>query len=539
MTLSGYYPYGKITLAQREIPRYSGRLEATTRTYLCRRQINMTENRTSRTYQNYIGGVWCDSVSGQLYPVVNPAHNTQVIGQFQASLPQDADNAIAAAGDAASGWASTPAPQRGAILYRALDIMARRAEELARAITLEEGKPIADAAGEVKRAMNIIEYAAGEGRRLFGYTTPSELPDTVAYTVKRPIGVVAIITPWNFPLAIPAWKIAPALVCGNTLVYKPASATPLSAVKLVEIFEEAGLPAGVLNLVTGPGASVGNTLVEDERVGGISFTGSTEIGTAITARGSELLKKVQCEMGGKNAAIILNDADLDKAVPGVVQGAFGSTGQRCTATSRAIVEDGIYNEFMETLLAQTKALTVGDGMDASKDVAPLSSKDQLDTVLEYIGIGPEEGARLTFGGHQLRGGEFDEGYYVEPTIFTEVKTDMRIAREEIFGPVLCVFRASDLQEAVRISNDVDFGLSSSVYTRDLVQAHEYINTAKTGMVHVNAPTLGGEVHMPFGGLGASGTGQREQGTEGFDFFTETISVYIDHSAGAKERSRFI
>ena len=499
----------------------------------------MTENRTSRTYQNYIGGVWCDSVSGQLYPVVNPAHNTQVIGQFQASLPQDADNAIAAAGDAARGWASTPAPQRGAILYRALDIMARRAEELARAITLEEGKPIADAAGEVKRAMNIIEYAAGEGRRLFGYTTPSELPDTVAYTVKRPIGVVAIITPWNFPLAIPAWKIAPALVCGNALVYKPASATPLSAVKLVEIFEEAGLPAGVLNLVTGPGASVGNTLVEDERVGGISFTGSTEIGTAITARGSELLKKVQCEMGGKNAAIILNDADLDKAVPGVVQGAFGSTGQRCTATSRAIVEDGAYNEFMETLLAQTKALTIGDGMDASKDVAPLASRDQLDTVLEYIGIGTEEGARLTFGGHQLRGGEFDEGYYVEPTIFTEVKTDMRIAREEIFGPVLCVFRASDLQEAVRISNDVDFGLSSSVYTRDLVQAYEYINTAETGMVHVNAPTLGGEVHMPFGGLGASGTGQREQGTEGFDFFTETISVYIDHSAGAKERSRFI
>ena len=539
MTLSGYYPYGKITLAQREIPRYSGWLEATTRAYLCRRKINMTENRTSRTYQNYIGGVWCDSVSGQLYPVVNPAHNTRVIGQFQASLPQDADNAIAAAGDAASGWASTPAPQRGAILYRALDVMARRAEELAETITLEEGKPIADAAGEVKRAMNIIEYAAGEGRRLFGYTTPSELPDTVAYTVKRPIGVVAIITPWNFPLAIPAWKIAPALVCGNALVYKPASATPLSAVKLVEIFEEAGLPAGVLNLVTGPGASVGNTLVEDERVGGISFTGSTEIGTAITARGSELLKKVQCEMGGKNAAIILNDADLDKAVPGVVQGAFGSTGQRCTATSRAIVEDGIYNEFMETLLAQTKALTIGDGMDASKDVAPLSSKDQLDTVLEYIGIGTEEGARLTFGGHQLRGGEFDEGYYVEPTIFTEVKTDMRIAREEIFGPVLCVFRASDLQEAVRISNDVDFGLSSSVYTRDLVQAHEYINTAKTGMVHVNAPTLGGEVHMPFGGLGASGTGQREQGTEGFDFFTETISVYIDHSAGAKERSRFI
>jgi aldehyde dehydrogenase (NAD+) len=254
----------------------------------------MTDHSISRTHQNYIGGMWCDSVSGQHYPIVNPAHTTQVAGQFQASLPQDAENAIAAASAAAKGWANTSAPQRGAILYRVLDVMARRADELTVAITLEEGKPIADATGEVKRAMNIIEYAAGEGRRLFGYTTPSELPDTVAYTVKRPIGVVAIITPWNFPLAIPAWKIAPALVCGNTIVYKPASATPLSAVKLVEIFEEAGLPAGVLNLVTGPGASVGNTLVEDERVGGISFTGSTEIGTSITARGSELLKNFQC-----------------------------------------------------------------------------------------------------------------------------------------------------------------------------------------------------------------------------------------------------
>jgi aldehyde dehydrogenase (NAD+) len=499
----------------------------------------MTSNSIKQIHKNYIGGRWIDSVSGQHYPVVNPAHTSQVIGQFQASLPQDADNAITAATDAAQAWANTPAPQRGAALYKTLDIMALRTDELAKTITIEEGKPIMDAVGEVKRAMNIIEYAAGEGRRLFGYTTPSELPETVAYTVKRPIGVVAIITPWNFPLAIPAWKIAPCLIAGNTVVYKPASATPLSAVKLVEIFEEAGLPSGVINLVTGPGRSVGNTLVEDRRVGGISFTGSTEVGTSITARASELLKKVQCEMGGKNAAIILNDADLEKAVSGVVQGAFGSTGQRCTATSRAIVEEGIYDEFMQILIAQTKALTIGDGMDPAKDIAPLSSRNQLDTVLEYIGIGTEEGARLTLGGDRLQDGEFSEGYYIEPTIFTEVKTKMRIAREEIFGPVLSVFRASDLQDAVRISNDVDFGLSSSVYTRDLVQAHEYINTAETGMVHVNAPTLGGEVHLPFGGIGASGTGQREQGTEGFDFFTETISVYIDHSSGVKERSKFI
>ena len=499
----------------------------------------MSDNNEIKTYQNYIGGEWIDSTSGQTYPVANPAHTGQVVGNFQSSLPQDAENAVAAAHDATKVWGIMPAPQRGAILFKALEIMGRRADEMARAITIEEGKPIADAMGEVKRAMNIIEYAAGEGRRLFGYTTPSELPDTVAYTMKRPLGVVALITPWNFPLAIPAWKLAPCLIAGNTVVYKPASSTPLSAVNLVEIFQEAGLPPGVLNLITGPGGSVGNTLVEDPRVGGISFTGSTPVGTAITARASELLKKVQCEMGGKNAAIILNDADLDKAVPGVVQGAFGSTGQRCTATSRAIVEDGIYDDFMDELLKQTTALTIGDGLDETKDVAPLSSKNQLDTVLEYIGIGTEEGARLTFGGHQLQDGEFADGYYVEPTIFTDVKPDMRIAQEEIFGPVLSVFKASDITDAVNISNSVEFGLSSSVYTKDLTQAYQYINTAHTGMVHVNAPTLGGEVHLPFGGLGSSGIGQREQGTEGFDFFSETITVYIDHSAGAKERSRFI
>ena len=303
----------------------------------------MSDNSLRQNGQNYINGKWQDSISGQTYPITNPAKNFKIVGEFQSSLPQDAENAIAAASGAFKAWANMPAPKRGAILYKALDIMDRRAGEMAETITLEEGKPIADAIGEVKRAMNIIEYSAGEGRRLHGYTTPSELPDTVAYTMKRPIGVVALITPWNFPLAIPAWKLAPCLVSGNTVVYKPASGTPLSAVKLVEIFEEAGLPPGVLNLITGPGGSVGNTLVEDPRVKGISFTGSTEIGTEITARGSELLKKVQCEMGGKNAAIILNDADLEKAIPGVVQGAFGSTGQRCTATSRVIVENGIYD----------------------------------------------------------------------------------------------------------------------------------------------------------------------------------------------------
>ena len=490
-------------------------------------------------YQNYIGGQWTSSESGRTYPITNPASNDTVLGEFQTSTPDDAHHAVAAAREALEGWANTPAPVRAQTLYRALDIMGRRSEELARTITLEEGKPLADARGEVRRAMNIMEYAAGEGRRMFGYTTPSELPSTVAYTIRRPLGVVAIITPWNFPIAIPAWKMAPALICGNTLVFKPASLTPFSAVKLVEIFEEAGLPPGVLNLITGPGGSVGNALVESPEVKGISFTGSTEIGTGIYAAGAQRLKKVQCEMGGKNAVILLADADLDKALGGIVQGAFGSTGQRCTATSRVIVEEGVYDTFMEQLLERTGQLKIGDGLDADTDISPLSSQSQLDTVMHYIGIGAEEGAHLACGGHALSGGEFDRGYYVEPTIFTDVTPDMRIAQEEIFGPVLTVFKAKDLDDAVQISNSVQFGLSSSVYTRDLPLAYRYINTVEAGMVHVNAPTLGGEVHLPFGGLKASGIGQREQGVEAVDFFSEVITVYIDYADTPRTQARFI
>ena len=493
----------------------------------------------AQTYKNYIGGSWVESTSGRTYSINNPASKSTVVGHFQTSGAEDAQRAAAAAHEAQEGWANTPAPVRAGVLFRAMEIMKQRADDIARTITIEEGKPIADAQGEVRRATNIIEYAAGEGRRMFGYTTPSELPNTVAYTVRRPLGVVAIITPWNFPIAIPAWKIAPALICGNTLVFKPASGTPLSAVKLVEVFEEAGLPPGVLNLITGPGAVVGNTLVESPEVQAISFTGSTEIGTDLYAQGARLLKKVQAEMGGKNAVILLEDADLDKALGGIVQGAFGSTGQRCTATSRVIVEESIYDRFMEELIDRTSKLKLGNGLDADVDVSPLSSQHQLDKVTEYIGIGAEEGANLVYGGGRPRGGHFDEGYYVEPTIFTDVAPDMRIAQEEIFGPVLTVFKAADMQEAIRISNDVKFGLSSSIYTKDLTQAFEYINTVEAGMVHVNAPTLGGEVHLPFGGLKASGVGQREQGVEAVDFFSEVITVYIDHAAAARQQARFI
>ena len=499
----------------------------------------MTTTSDVRTHNNFIGGKWTPSDSGRTYPVYNPAHKNRLLGHFQLSNPEDTLRAVAAASEAAAAWADTPAPLRAQVLFRALDILERRADEIARTITEEEGKPLPDARGEVKRAMNIMEYAAGEGRRMFGYTTPSELPSTVAYTVRRPLGVVGIITPWNFPIAIPAWKMAPALICGNAIVFKPASATPLSAVKLVEVFEEAGVPPGVLNLITGPGGSVGSALVESPDVAAISFTGSTEIGTELYTRGAALLKKVQAEMGGKNAVILLADADLDKALGGIVQGAFGSTGQRCTATSRVIVEDAVYDEFMQRLIDSTSKLTIGDGILDGIDVSPLASESQQRTVSEYIAAGAAEGATLAYGGRTLSGGEFDEGWYVEPTIFTDVSPDMRIAREEIFGPVLTVFRARDLEHAVEISNSVKFGLSSSVYTRDIPRAFRYINTVEAGMVHVNAPTLGGEVHLPFGGLKASGVGQREQGVEAVDFFSEVITVYIDYADAPREQARFI
>ena len=499
----------------------------------------MTEAADVRTHGNFIAGEWTPAESGITYPVYNPAHKERLLGHFQRSGPEDAGRAVAAAAAAAPGWADTPAPARAQVLFRALEIMGRRGEEIARAITAEEGKPLADARGEVKRAMNIIEYAAGEGRRMFGYTTPSELPSTVAYTVRRPLGVVGIITPWNFPIAIPAWKMAPALICGNAVVFKPASGTPLCAVKLTEVFEEAGVPAGALNLITGPGGSVGNALVESPDVAGISFTGSTEVGTELYTRGASRLKKVQAEMGGKNAVILLADADLDKALGGIVQGAFGSTGQRCTATSRVIVEDGVYDEFMRQLVARTARLTIGDGMDEGVDVSPLASESQQRMVSEYIAAGRDEGATLAYGGRTLTGGIYDAGWYVEPTIFTDVSPDMRIAREEIFGPVLTVFRARDLDDAVAIANSVKFGLSSSVYTRDIPRAFRYINTVDAGMVHVNAPTLGGEVHLPFGGLKASGVGQREQGVEAVDFFSEVITVYIDYADAPRETARFI
>ena len=479
----------------------------------------------------YIGGEWVDSTGGDSYEVRNPAHRHQVLAEVQSAGIEDAESAIAAAKESAAGWASTPAPQRADVLYRVHALMRERFEEFARLITLEEGKSLPDARGEVQRSLNIIQYAAGEGRRMFGYTTPSESRDTVAYTLRRPLGVVAVITPWNFPLAIPAWKMAPALICGNAIVFKPASSTPLSAIKLTETFVEAGLPPGVLNLVTGRGRSVGDYMVNHPDIAGISFTGSTEIGAKLYSQAAATLKKVQCEMGGKNAVIVLSDADMEQAIGSVALAAFGSTGQRCTATSRVIVEESVMESFLEGLVERTRGMTVGDGLD-SCDVGPVASEGQFEKIMEYIGIGQAEGANLLQGGRALTEPEFSEGLYIEPTIFTEVDPGMRIAQEEIFGPVLTVFSCRDLSDAIEISNDVQFGLSSSIYTSDVRKAFRYIEGVDAGMVHVNAPTLGGEVHLPFGGSKASGVGPREQGTEAVNFFSEVVTAYVDYSGGA-------
>ncbi|SVA45561.1 uncharacterized protein METZ01_LOCUS98415 [marine metagenome] len=480
-------------------------------------------------FQNFIGGRWVSSESGNSYPVNNPAFKNVILGTAQRSDIVDAKRAIESAHQALSGWAETPAPQRGTIIYRAFELLRTRKSEFAKTITEEEGKSLSDALGEVNRSMNILEYAAGEGRRMFGQTTPSELPNNLAYTTRRPLGVVSIITPWNFPLAIPSWKIGPALICGNTIVFKPATSTPLSGIHLVNLFEEAGLPPGVLNIITGPGSAIGDTLVTHPMVKGISFTGSTDTGSRLYSMGARQLKKVQCEMGGKNAVIVLSDADIEKALNAVVAGAFGSTGQRCTATSRLIIEDAIYDSFISALIDMTKKLRIGYGLLPGIDIGPASSEEQLEQILRYIELGKVEGATLAYGGNRITGAEFDQGFYVEPTIFTDVEANMSIAQEEIFGPVLTCFKVKDFAEAISICNNVQFGLSSSIYTRDLSKAFSYVNQVEAGMLHINAPTLGGEVHLPFGGTKASGVGTREQGTEAINFFSEITTVYVDYA----------
>ena len=487
-----------------------------------------------QTFRSFIDGEWFESASGRTAPNVNPANTNDIIGTVELASREEARRAVEAAFDAFRDWKRTPAPARGRIIAKAARLMEERKEELAAAITREEGKTLPEARGELTRAINVVEFCAGESRRMVGETIPSELPANFAYTIKEPHGVVAVITPWNFPVAIPAWKIAPALVAGNTVVFKPATLTPKTAVMLTELFNEAGLPPGVLNLVLGSGSEAGDEILNHPAVKAVSFTGSTETGLKIYAQVAPRGVKVQAEMGGKNPVVVLEDCDMALAVESTAQGAFGSTGQRCTATSRAIVIDRVADEFVEKIVERAKSFRLGPGDDANTDIGPSVDESQFKTVLKYIDIGREDGAELLCGGKRAEGEGLENGWFVEPTVFDRVTPDMRIAREEIFGPVLSVLRVKDYEEAMAVANDSEYGLSSSVFTNDVNSMYRFIEDIETGMTHVNSPTTGGEAHIPFGGIKNTGLGAREQGSTSLDFYTELKVVYIDHTGRKRE-----
>ena len=482
----------------------------------------------AQSYQNYIGGQWVDAREGRRFERENPATG-EPTGSYPRSGPDDVRDAVCAAREAQAKWRRMPAPKRGEILYRAAEILVRDKERFARELTEEMGKVLKEARGDVQEAIDMTYYMAGEGRRTFGQTTPSELPDKFAMSVRAPVGVVGCITPWNFPMAIPSWKIMPAIVTGNTVVFKPSQFSPKSAYNLVKTLEEAGIPPGVVNLVFGEGAEVGSTIIEHPDVHLISFTGSNAVGKKIAMQCAELGKPVSLEMGGKNAITVLDDADLDLALEGVVWSAFGTTGQRCTAASRVIVHDSVYDDFAEQLVARTERLRLGNGLDAATDVGPVVNADQLHKIDSYMAVGAADGAKLACGGATANAGPLERGYFFQPTVFVDATPNMRIAQEEIFGPVTALIRVGSFDEAITVNNGVSYGLSSSIYTRDVNKAFRAIEAIDTGLVYVNAGTIGAEVHLPFGGTRGTGNGHREAGIAALETFTEWKSVYIDYS----------
>ena len=483
----------------------------------------------SQKFQNFINGKWCDSVSEKTFENRNPADWSDLIGLFPLSTKEDVNEAVKSARNAYNGWRLTPAPKRGDILRRVGDLMSLRKEELAREMTREMGKVLAETRGDVQEGIDTAYYAATEGRKLFGYTVPSEMPNKFAMSVRVPMGVAGIITPWNFPMAIPTWKIFPALLSGNTIVFKPATDTPKTATTLIEILMEAGIPEGVVNLVHGSGAEVGNAITSHEDVNLISFTGSTFVGKKIQRDSTETLKRVSLELGGKNAQIVLEDADLDLALDGVLWGAFGTTGQRCTATSRLILDDKIYDKFISMLLEKTKNLKLGNGLFSGSQVGPCVNEKQRLSVDEFVKIGISEGANLLCGGKFATDGDLSKGWFYEPTIFINVNPEMRIAKEEIFGPVLSVIRSKNIEESIKILNNTIYGLSSSVYTKDVNKAFLAIRDIEAGITYINAPTIGAEAHLPFGGVKQTGNGHREGGWTVYDFYTEWKAIYVDYS----------
>ena len=481
-----------------------------------------------QAYRNYVNGAWVDARSGETMPSINPATG-ETLGRVPKSGPEDAQAAIAAARAAFEKWRKVPAPRRAEILYRAAVELVRQKEDLARLMTQEMGKVLAETRGDVQEAIDMTYFIAGEGRRLHGYTTPSEMPHKAAYCLRVPVGVVGVITPWNFPMAIPSWKIIPALLCGNTVVFKPATDTPLVGVRFAQILNDAGLPPGVLNVVTGSGGKVGNAIVEHPDVAIISFTGSTEIGLAMAEKCARLGKRVSLEMGGKNAAIVMDDADLDLATDALIWSAFGTSGQRCTACSRIITQRGVRKELTDRLVARAKSLRLGDGLDPKTEVGPVVSQAQLESIHGYVDVGKKEGARVLVGGAPAREGALARGHFYAPTIFDNVTPGMRVEQEEIFGPVTDIIEAKDLDDAVRILNGVQYGLSASIFTRDVNKAMRAIDDIFTGIVYVNHGTIGAEVHLPFGGTKNTGNGHREGGIQALDVFSEWKAVYIDYS----------
>jgi len=474
-------------------------------------------------YKLYIDGKWVNSESGETFPKLNPAKPKEIIGNFQLGNEKDVNKAVDSAERAFEKWSETPAPKRGLILLKAAQILREKKEELARLMTREMGKVITEARGDVQEAIDITEYMAGEGRRLFGYTTPSELRDKFCMTIRMPIGICGLITPWNFPIAIPSWKITPALICGNTIVFKPSSDTPLCATKFVEVFEKAGLPKGVLNMVTGPGEAAGMTIVRHEKVRAISFTGYRDTGKTILKEAG--LKKVGLELGGKNGIIIMNDADLNLALDGVIWGGYGTTGQRCTAASRIIVHEKIKEKFEKMLMNRINKLKLGDGLNPKTDVGPLINKAAQDKSKSYAEIGLREGAKLLVGGEVPK----MDGFFFKPTLFTNCSIDMRISQEEIFGPIVSLIPVKDFDEAIDAINSVEYGLSSSIYTADIRKAFLAIKKIEAGITYINSSTIGAEVHLPFGGIKHTGIGTREAGWTGIEEFSEIKTVYIDYS----------
>jgi len=480
-------------------------------------------------FKNYIDGKWRSAQTGKTFENRNPANRNDLIGLFPASEQGDVDDAVEAAKKAFASWRLVPAPKRGEMLYRAGELLKKHKEELARVETREMGKVLKETRGDVQEGIDCAFYNAGEGRRLFGETTPSELPDKFAMSVRSPIGVCALITPWNFPLAIPTWKLFPALLCGNTVILKPAEDTPHTAVKFLEILDAAGVPPGTVNLIHGRGEEVGAALVRHPEVRLVSFTGSAAVGREIASVCGRSLKRVSLELGGKNAQIVMDDADLELALEGALWGAFGTTGQRCTATSRLILHRDIKKKMTDMLVARAEKITIGDGLDESVEMGPLINQAAREKVQRYIMIGKDDGARLVMGGAVYDKGNCKDGWFFQPTIFDQVMPRMRIAQEEIFGPVLSIIEVKSFEEAIDVLNGTAYGLSSAIYTADVGRAFRAMRDIEAGITYINGPTIGAEVHLPFGGVKDTGNGHREAGTTVYDIFSELKAIYVDYS----------